>query len=146
MLCLIKDVSLFPGLNLITVIAYDNSPNHNSKIGALAVNCLTQAEINQGLNMTASFQNYPNPFNPETWIPYQLSESSNVVVSIYDMRGCLVKKLDIGYQETGKYVDKNKAAYWDGWNDVGELVSSGVYFYNIQAGAFTAIKKMVIQK
>jgi len=62
------------------------------------------------------------------------------------MRGCLVKKLDIGYQETGKYVDKNKAAYWDGRNDVGELVSIGVYFYNIQAGAFTAIKKMVIQK
>ena len=141
-----KNVLLVPGLNLITVIAYDNSPNHNSKIGVLAANCPTQDEISQEPNTTASFQNYPNPFNPETWIPYQLSKSSNVVISIYDIRGCLVKKLDIGYQETGKYVDKDKAAYWDGRNDVGELVPSGVYFYNIQAGAFTATKKMVIQK
>lgn len=93
---------------------------------------------------TAVFQNYPNPFNPETWIPYQLSESGNVVVSIYDVSGRLVKKLDIGHKDAGIYISREKSAYWDGKNEVGEQVSSGVYFYQIQSGKFSKMMKLVI--
>jgi hypothetical protein len=95
---------------------------------------------------TAVFQNYPNPFNPETWIPYQLSESGKVVVSIYDVSGRLVKRLDLGHKDAGIYVTKEKSAYWDGRNEVGEKVSSGVYFYNIESGRFSKVMKLVVIK
>jgi hypothetical protein len=95
---------------------------------------------------TALFQNYPNPFNPETWIPYQLSEGSKVVVSIYDVSGRLIRKLDLGHKEVGMYVTKEKSAYWDGRNEVGEKVSSGVYFYQIQSGKFSKVMKLVVIK
>jgi hypothetical protein len=91
-------------------------------------------------------QNYPNPFNPETWIPYQLSEGGDVTIRIYDSRGRLIKNLDLGHQPPGFYLNKEKAAYWDGRNDSGERVASGVYFYKIEAGKFTATRKMIIMK
>jgi len=93
---------------------------------------------------TKLFQNYPNPFNPETWIPYQLSEDSRVVILIYDATGSLVRKLDLGQKPTGLYIDNSKALYWDGYNDRGELVASGIYFYTFHAGSFRETKKMVI--
>lgn len=92
------------------------------------------------------FQNYPNPFNPETWIPYQLPERNRVVVRIYDMMGRLVRVLDLGVREAGYYMDRSRAAYWDGRNDLGEEVSSGVYFYQVQAGRFSALRRMVIMR
>jgi len=95
---------------------------------------------------TSLLQNYPNPFNPETWIPYELSESGNVVVSIYDVSGRLVRKLDLGHKEAGMYVSKEKAVYWDGRNEVGEKASSGVYFYQIQSGKFSKVMKLVVIK
>ncbi len=91
-------------------------------------------------------QNYPNPFNPETWIPYQLSEAGKVTISIYDINGRLVKKLDMGQKEAGIYTGKERAAYWDGKNEAGEQVSSGVYFYRIQSGNFSSIMKSVMLK
>ena len=91
-------------------------------------------------------QNYPNPFNPETWIPYQLSTDSEVVISIYDAQGERVRQLDLGYQHVGTYVTRGRAAYWDGKDMYGEAVASGLYFYQIQAGAFSASRKMVILK
>ena len=88
--------------------------------------------------------NYPNPFNPETWIPYQLPEGVDVTVKIYSVSGHLIRALNLGHKPAGFYTHKPKAAYWDGKNEVGEQVSSGVYFYTIQAGEFTATKKMVV--
>ena len=92
-------------------------------------------------------QNYPNPFNPETWIPYQIAEDCKVSIKIFSSPGKLVKTLDLGHKEAGFYMTKSDAAYWDGKNDWGEEVSSGVYFYHLQAGKFlNDVKKMVILK
>lgn len=91
-------------------------------------------------------QNFPNPFNPETWIPFSLSEPERVIIRIYTSGGQLVRTLDLGKKPSGAYLSKGKAAHWDGKNEAGEKLSSGVYFYTIQAGEFTATKKMTIAK
>ena len=90
--------------------------------------------------------NYPNPFNPETWIPYQLSASADVSVSIYAVDGRLVRRLELGHQAAGVYQSQSRAAYWDGRNAFGERVASGLYFYTLTAGDFTATRKMLIRK
>ena len=95
---------------------------------------------------TVVLANYPNPFNPETWIPYQLASAAEVRLRIYAMNGVLVRTLDLGYQPAGVYQQKNRAASWDGRNEVGEPVASGLYFYTLTAGDFTATRKMLIQK
>ena len=95
---------------------------------------------------TALLANYPNPFNPETWIPYQLANPAEVTVTIYAANGAVVRRLDLGHQRAGSYVSRSRAAYWDGRNAAGEFVASGVYFYTLQAGDFTATQKMVIRK
>ena len=89
-------------------------------------------------------QNYPNPFNPETWIPYNLSTDSDVEISIYDVSSAIVRRFNLSNQPAGSYLSRSKALYWDGRNDRGESVSSGVYFYVMKAGDCTATKKMVI--
>ena len=86
---------------------------------------------------TALLPNYPNPFNPETWIPYQLAEAAEVTFHIYAANGVLVRTLDFGHQPAGIYQYRSRAAYWDGKNEVGEPVASGVYFYTLTAGDFT---------
>ena len=91
-------------------------------------------------------QNYPNPFNPETWIPYQLSEDSAVSVSIYDTRGQLVRTLSLGFQAAGFYNSRDRAAYWDGRNGLGERVASGLYFYKLETPKFQQTKRMLILK
>ena len=95
---------------------------------------------------TVLLANYPNPFNPETWIPYQLSDPAEVTVSIYALDGKLVRTLELGQMPAGAYSDKDRAAYWDGQNEQGEPVASGVYFYTLTAGDFSATRKMVIRK
>ena len=95
---------------------------------------------------TVLLHNYPNPFNPETWIPYHLSEPAEVTIRIYATSGVLVRTLALGYQPVGIYQDRSRAAYWDGENAVGESVASGVYFYTLTAGDFTATRKMLIRK
>ncbi len=95
---------------------------------------------------TALFANYPNPFNPETWIPYQLAEPADVTVHIYGIQGGLVRTLALGHQDAGMYHGRSRAAYWDGTNEVGESVASGVYFYTLTAGDFTATRKLLIEK
>lgn len=92
------------------------------------------------------YQNYPNPFNPDTWIPYQLSDDVDVLIKIYTSAGRLVRMLNLGHKPAGFYADKGKAAYWDGKNEAGEHVASGVYFYTIKAGDFTDTRKMVIMR
>jgi len=97
-------------------------------------------------NLSRLLQNYPNPFNPETWIPYQLDQSADVSIGIYDPQGRLVRTLDLGHQSAGFYTSRTKAAYWDGRNDAGERVSSGLYFYYLQTDEFSAMSRMVILK
>ena len=95
---------------------------------------------------TALLSNYPNPFNPETWIPYQLAKSADVTLTIYDVRGVVVRQLVLGHQPAGVYQSRGRAAYWDGRNALGEPVASGVYFYTLTAGNFTATQKLLIRK
>ena len=95
---------------------------------------------------TILLPNYPNPSNPETWIPYQLRKDAEVTISIYNITGHLVRTLSLGYQTADEYHSKSSAAYWDGRNEIGERVASGMYFYNLTAGDFSATRKMMIRK
>ena len=95
---------------------------------------------------TILLPNYPNPFNPETWIPYHLSNPSEVTITIYDTRGTVIRRLYLGHQREGYYVSRSRSAYWDGRNAVGESVASGVYFYQVQADHLSLLRKMVILK
>ena len=92
------------------------------------------------------FQNYPNPCNPETWIPFMLAEGQEVVVSIYNPSGQLVRRLDLGYKNPGVHLSKESGAYWDGRNEYGEEAASGVYFYHVKAGEFSAVRKMLVAR
>ena len=95
---------------------------------------------------TVLLANYPNPFNPETWIPYQLSAAAEVTVTIHASDGKLVRTLELSQVPAGIYQSRSRAAYWDGRNAAGEPVASGVYFYTLRAGDFSATRKMVIRK
>jgi len=91
-------------------------------------------------------QNYPNPLNPDTWIPFIMPQGGEVTVSIYSLSGKLVRRLELGYRERGFYISKDRAVYWDGTNEIGESVASGVYFYHINSGNFSAVRKMLVAK
>ena len=93
---------------------------------------------------TRLLPNFPNPFNPETWIPYHLARESVVRISIYSSKGILVRQLDLGLQAQGYYTDKHHAAYWDGRNEGGELLASGVYVYVFRAGSYRSARRMAI--
>ena len=103
---------------------------------------MTQTVVEQ----TSLLANYPNPFNPETWIPYHLANDTDVEIHIYDTRGSLVRRLELGHQRAGIYTGRGRAAYWDGRNDVGERVASGIYFYQLKADNVSLLRKMVILK
>ncbi len=94
----------------------------------------------------ALLQNYPNPFNPETWIPFDLAETSRVRISIYNGAGKLIRALDLGTLPAGYYRSRQKAAYWDGRNALGERAASGIYFARIQTDSFTAQRRMLLLK
>ncbi len=91
-------------------------------------NLIHRLIANAEIGKTAVFQNYPNPFNPETWIPYQLAEDSEVTIRIYNSAGRLIRILDLGYKEAGLYVTRDVAAHWDGMTGNGEDTASGVFF------------------
>ena len=119
----------------------------------ITLDSIRNAVINVNLKLgdiipaeSALLQNYPNPFNPETWIPYQLNQENPVLIKIYGVSGQLIRTLDMGHQDADLYVSKSKAAYWDGKNEAGEEITSGVYFYSITAGDFSAMRKMVVAK
>ena len=86
-------------------------------------------------------QNYPNPFNPVTKLRYELPENSHVNITIYDMLGRAVKTMVNQHQNAG-----HRSIIWDGTNDYDNTVSTGIYLYQIQAGAYTRTKKMVFLK
>ena len=95
---------------------------------------------------TQLLTNYPNPFNPETWIPYQLNSDAEVSIQIYGVDGNLVRSLEMGYQSAGYYHSQSRSGYWNGKNNNGEQVVSGVYFYQLLSGDYTETRKMVILK
>ena len=92
------------------------------------------------------FQNYPNPFGQDTYIPYQLKEASDVVIRIYSVTGQLVHTFDCGRKPADFYISTDKAYRWDGENEAGEKAAQGVYFYSINAGELSAVKKLTILK
>ena len=101
---------------------------------------------NRSVQETKLLPNYPNPFNPETWVPYQLAEAADVSMRIYDVGGRLVRTISLGFKPVGYYLTRERAVYWDGRNDIGESVSSGVYFLQFVAGDFAATQRVVIVK
>ena len=121
----------------------EKSPNLSITIQFLR---LWLENANRSVSETRLLPNYPNPFNPETWIPYQLAETADVSIKIYDISGRLVRTLSVGFKPVGYYLTRERAAYWDGRNETGESVSSGVYFLRFVAGNFTATQRLVIVK
>ena len=95
---------------------------------------------------TALLANYPNPFNPETWIPFQLHAPAPVRLSIYDVRGALVREIDLGHRAAGRYLTSAGAVHWDGRDQMGQRVASGVYLYRLQAGPIAQVRKMLLVK
>ena len=95
---------------------------------------------------TELLRNYPNPFNPETWIPYRLAEDAFVILTIYDTVGQVIRTLDVGHRIAAVYENRSKAIYWDGKNGLGEQVASGVYFYTLTTGDFSATRRLLILK
>ena len=93
---------------------------------------------------TRFLPNYPNPFNLETWIPFKLAQDSTVTARIYDVTGKQTRIIELGHITAGNYVESGKAIYWDGKTEDGEQVSSGTYFYQIEAGDYTGTRKIVI--
>ena len=95
---------------------------------------------------TQLLANYPNPFNPETWIPYELATDTDVRITIFNAQGVVVRVLLLGQQSAGYYTDRERAAYWDGRNALGEQVASGIYFYQLETDEMSSMRKMVILK
>ena len=95
---------------------------------------------------SALLPNYPNPFNPETWIPYELATDTHVKITIYNTQGVVIRTLQFGHQSAGYYTGRDRAAYWDGRNALGEQVASGLYFYQLETDTMSALRKMVILK
>ena len=119
--------------------------SHNVKITIQFLR-LWLENANRSVSETRLLPNYPNPFNPETWIPYQLAKAADVSVTIYDVGGRLVRTVSVGFKPVGYYLTRERAAYWDGRNEAGEPVSSGVYFLQFVAGDFTTTQRVVIVK
>ncbi|MDE0010492.1 MAG: leucine-rich repeat domain-containing protein [Candidatus Poribacteria bacterium] len=111
-----------------------------------AATAAAPARVEEIPTQTAMLANYPNPFNPETWIPYQLAESSDVKITIYNTHGVVVRQLELGHQPAGIYTSRSRATYWDGRNSQGERVASGIYFYQLQADNVSSLRKMLILK
>ena len=146
---LINVTGAAPGMYLVSLLDYPPFQQMSSEVREYLLGYL-ETFMNPAAwqipERTSVLPNYPNPFNPETWIPYQLAEPTDVTLTISDIHGRVVRTLDFGYQPAGIYQNRSRAAYWDGRNALGEPVASGVYFYMLKAGDFTATRKMVIRK
>ena len=122
-------------------------PNKSQRV-QLAIELLRHylSIADRNVQETKLLPNYPNPFNPDTWIPYQLSEGSTVTLKIYDVTGSLMRTIEVGHKPVGYYLTRERAVYWDGRNEKGESVSSGVYFYTLNTDTYTQTRRMVIVK
>ena len=120
------------------LLTYSSASSGRIDIGQLLATAIPTA--------SALLPNYPNPFNPETWIPFDLSEAGRVSVTIYNAAGQTVRVLELGQLPAGSYRSRSRFAYWDGRTALGEPASSGVYFVRIEAGSFSAMRRMVVLK
>ena len=144
------------GRGNLLMVEFEVLPNTEGKTSRLIVenvnlsNSLNVTKINGSVTVIPStfalLQNYPNPFNPDTWIPFELATDASVTINIYNAKGQLIRTIVLGQKAAGVYLSKDKAAYWDGRDNSGEKVSSGVYFYTLQTGKFTATQKLVVVK
>ena len=125
----------------------ETMPNKSQHI-QLAIELLRRylSIADRNVQETKLLPNYPNPFNPETWIPYQLSEESTVTVKIYDVGGHLVRTIEAGLKPMGYYLTRERSVYWDGRNEDGERISSGIYFYTLNASDYTETRRLMIVK
>jgi hypothetical protein len=140
----------------LLMVEFEVLPNTEGKTSPLILdnvdlsNSLTITKANGFVTVLPSkstlFQNYPNPFNPETWIPYQLASDSLITISIYNAKGELIRTIAFGNKDAGVYTSKDRAAYWDSRDSLSQEVASGVYYYVLRTGNFTATRKMVILK
>ena len=137
----------FNGQNIQNIVTGLGTPSHIA-LGTTsgAANPAAPAILTRIPKETRLLSNYPNPCNPETWIPYQLAAAADVGVLIYATDGKLVRTLKLGQQAAGVYQSRSRAAYWDGKNEVGEAVASGLYFYTLTADDFAATRKMLVRK
>ena len=119
--------------------------SRRSKTEELVLNVLRSLSMSLP-GQTLLRQNYPNPFNPETWIPFELSRSSEVTVVIYNVVGTPIRTISVGYVEAGRYVSRAKAIYWNGKTDTGGTAASGIYFYALRTRDYSSTQKMVILK
>ena len=133
-----KDNMAANGVKEILITAKDTAGNTSRLTANVTLNNLNY--------LTELLPNYPNPFNPETWIPYRLAEDTEVTLTIYNVNGDVVRQFDLGYRRAGSYETKAKAVYWDGTNDFGEPVASGIYFYNLSTGDYSKTRKATILK
>ena len=123
-----------------TILLWDMSPY-------ITPSTPTAIELSLPLpTQTTLLANYPNPFNPNTHIPYQLHTPAHVRLTIYDIRGALIRRIDLGYQQAGQYLTSANAAHWDGRDQRGQRVASGVYLYQLQAGPVVHGRKMLLVK
>jgi hypothetical protein len=143
---LLIDTSANAVINLREVSGYTYTPSSSDDRFFKLIISTALPEKYAVVTKPELLQNYPNPFNPETWIPFKLSKATNVTIKIYNISGQLVRTLNLGHQEPGSYLTKERAAYWNGRNESGERVASGVYLYYINAASFSSTKKMVILK
>jgi len=129
----------------LTALESLETPSHGAHIARDLLKAWL-SHMKPSVTETKLLPNYPNPFNPETWFPYQLAEAAHVRIHIYDVAGHPVRTLDLGTKLAGSYLSREQAAYWDGQNNRGEKVSSGIYWYELDTGSFRATRKMVIPK
>ncbi|RLC49765.1 MAG: hypothetical protein DRI23_08550, partial [Candidatus Cloacimonadota bacterium] len=116
----------FQSLFLVTVLGMGNEPVNANNILPL---------------VTEVYQNYPNPFNPTTTIKYAISEPADVTIVIYNIKGEKVKTLVRERKEPSYY-----QTIWNGKDDTGKTVSSGVYFYQTKIGDYNSYNKMLLMK
>ena len=136
----------FNGKNIQDIVTRIGTPA-GVALGVMSTDGATAAPATMAApEQTLLLSNYPNPFNPETWIPYQLAKPAAVTLTIYNVRGVVVRRLALGHQLAGVYHSRSRAIHWDGRNRVGEKVASGIYFYTFTAGDFTATRKLLIRK
>ena len=131
---------------VLTDPAGNESRNESEQVFLLSVDTVGKLFLTFGHLKTMLYQNYPNPFNPETWIPYQLAEDSNITLTIYNTTGQIVRIIQVGHKPAAVYDSKDKAIYWDGRGETGEKVSSGIYYYLLTTSTFSATRKMLILK
>ena len=132
--------------HIVSAIDQLESNSNRSNAEEMALSVLKAILPERLPTQTQLLANYPNPFNPETWIPFKLAQDSTVTAKIYDVTGKKIRMIELGHVPAGNYVESSKAIYWDGRTEDGEQVSSGTYFYQIEADGYTETRKMVILK